>query len=36
VAIEETSDGYCSYAPCRVTLRSGEVVDRVYIVDAIS
>jgi hypothetical protein len=32
--VETTSDGICQYAPCRVTLASGAVIDRVYIVDS--
>lgn len=32
--IECSVDGPLSYAPCRVTLRSGEVLDRVYLVEA--
>jgi hypothetical protein len=31
--VPKSSDGYCEYAPCRVTLRSGDVLDRVYIVE---
>jgi hypothetical protein len=31
--VPKSSDGYCEYAPCRVTLESGEVLDRVYIVE---
>ena len=31
--IPRSTDGYCTYAPCRVTLRSGEVLDRVYVVE---
>lgn len=30
--VPKSSDGYCEYAPCRVTLKSGEVLDRVYLV----
>jgi hypothetical protein len=32
--VPKSWDGYCAYAPCRVTLNSGEVLDRVYIVEA--
>ena len=32
--VPKSSDGYCVYAPCRVTLKRGEVLDRVYIVEA--
>lgn len=31
--VTKSSDGYCQYAPCRVTLKSGEVLDRVYLVE---
>ena len=31
--VETTTDGTCRYAPCRVTLASGDVLDRVYIVE---
>ena len=31
--VETTTDDICQYAPCRVTLASGVVVDRVYVVD---
>jgi hypothetical protein len=31
--VPKSSDGYCEYAPCRVTLWSGDVLDRVYIVE---
>jgi hypothetical protein len=32
--VERSIDGSMRYAPCQVTLKSGEVVDRVYVVDA--
>ena len=32
--VETTTDRICQYAPCQVTFASGEVVDRVYIVDS--
>lgn len=32
--VPKSSDGYCDYAPCRLTLRSGEALDRVYVVEA--
>ncbi|WP_062318038.1 hypothetical protein [Demequina maris] len=31
--VPKSSSGYMEYSPCRVTLRSGEVLDRVYVVD---
>lgn len=31
--VPKSSDGYCEYAPCRMTLKSGEVLDRVYVVE---
>jgi hypothetical protein len=31
--VPKSSDGYVEYAPCRVTLRSGEVIDRVFVVE---
>lgn len=31
--VPKSTDGYCEYAPCRVTLKSGDVLDRVYIVE---
>jgi hypothetical protein len=31
--VETTTDGTCRYAPCQVVLASGDVVDRVYIVE---
>lgn len=31
--VPKSTDGGCEYAPCRVTLTSGEVLDRVYIVE---
>lgn len=30
--VPKSSDGTCTYAPCRVQLRTGEVLDRVYVV----
>ena len=32
-SVPKSSDGYCEYAPCRVTLKSGEVLDHVYLVE---
>ncbi|CAN7281140.1 hypothetical protein [Knoellia sp. LjRoot47] len=34
--VPKSSDGHCEYAPCRVTLGSGDVIDRVYLVEAVS
>ncbi len=32
--VQRSFDGTCEYAPCQVTLRSGDIVDRVYVVEA--
>jgi hypothetical protein len=34
VRIEPSTDGHCSYRPCRVTLHTGEIRDFVYVVEA--
>jgi hypothetical protein len=34
VRVEPSTDGHCSYRPCRVTLRTGEIRDLVYVVEA--
>ena len=34
--VETTTDGVVRYAPCQVGLASGEVLDRVYVVEATS
>jgi hypothetical protein len=31
--IATTTDGICTYYPCRVALASGEIIDRVYVVE---
>jgi len=31
--VEASTDGVCEYRPCRVTLRGGETLDRVYVVE---
>ena len=33
-AVEPSHDGRLEYRPCRVTLRDGRVLDRVYVVEA--
>lgn len=32
--VEPSTDGFCSYHPCRVTLRTGETRDYIYVVEA--
>ena len=34
--VPKSSDGYCQYAPCQVTLKSGELLERVYLVEGVS